>query len=310
MMQIPANAAMRRISRDLRSSFNMAAILFSALVGISESQAAAPTSHTADTPAPTLQTSGNTIVITGGSSGIGRELALRFNDLGNTVIVTGRRLESLQETIAGRQNMHAVQLDVTSPESIAAFAQTVLTTHPDVNVLINNAGIMRFEDLTTGGQLDDAVAQITTNLLGPIRVTNALVEHLATRPNPVIVNVSSGLAFVPRADAPTYSATKAAVHAHTLSLRHQLQGRVKVIELIPPAVQTELTPGQSTRDGYMPLDAFIDEVMTLFLQQPTPDEIVVERAQPLRRAERDGRFEAIFERLNAQAAPTRSSVAP
>src|SRR5690606_7503271 len=107
-----------------------------------------------------------------------------------------------------------------------------------------------------------------------------------------------------------YSASKAAVDAHTLSLRHQRQGRVKGIELIPRAVQTELTPGQSTRDGYLPRGAFIDEVMTLFLQQPTPDEIVVERAQPLRRAERDGRFEAIFERLNAQAAPTRSSVAP
>jgi uncharacterized oxidoreductase len=253
-----------------------------------------------------MQITGNTILITGGGSGIGRELALRFNDLGNTVIVTGRRLQPLRATIAGRQNMHAMELDVNDPAAIRAFARRVVAEHPRLNMLINNAGIMRFEDLSTASDLLDAEAQITTNLLGPIRLNNALIEHLKHQPSPVVVNVSSGLAFVPRADAAVYSATKAAVHAYTVSLRHQLDGRVKVIELAPPAVQTELTPGQSAREGYMPLNAFIDEVMTLFRQQPTPDEIIVERTRPLRWAEREGRFDRVFEQLNAHTAERRS----
>lgn len=248
-----------------------------------------------------MQATGNTILITGGGSGIGRELARRFHDLGNTVIVTGRRLEPLEETIAGRGRMHAAELDVEDPDAIAAFARRIVVEHPDLNVLINNAGIMRYEDLSASRDLRDAEALITTNLLGPIRVTNALIDHLRTRPRPVVVNVSSGLAFVPRADAPVYSATKAAIHSYTVSLREQLRGRVKVIELVPPAVQTELTPGQSTREGYLPLDQFIDEVMALFRQQPTPDEILVERVRPLRWAERDGRFEQVLELVNGHA---------
>lgn len=252
-----------------------------------------------------MQTTGNTILITGGGSGIGRELALRFNDLGNTVIVTGRRLQPLQETIAGRQNMHALELDVDDPAAINEFARRVVAEHPNLNVLINNAGIMRYEDLGTASDLRDAEAQVTTNLLGPIRLNNALIEHLKSRLNPVVVNVSSGLAFVPRADAAVYSATKAAIHAYTMSLRHQLDGQVKVIELVAPALQTELTPGQSTREGYMPLDDFIDEVMTLFRQQPTPDEIVVERARLQRLAEREGRFDQVFDRINSRAAEQR-----
>jgi len=238
-----------------------------------------------------MKTTENTILITGGGSGIGRELALRFNDLGNTVIVTGRRMETLQETIAGRDSMHAMVLDVEDPEAITAFAKRVIADYPDLNVLINNAGIMRGEDLTKTRDLGDAEATIVTNLLGPIRLTNALTDHLVSRPDAAIVNVSSGLAFVPLSHTPTYSATKAAIHSYTVSLREQLKGKVEVIELAPPAVQTELTPGQSTREGYLPLDDFIDETMMLFRQQPTPREILVERVGFLRWAERDGRFD-------------------
>lgn len=250
---------------------------------------------------PLLRASGNTILITGGGSGIGRELALRLNASGNTVIVTGRRPQALQQTIAGRQNMYAMELDVDDPASIQAFAQRVVAEHPALNVLFNNAGIMRYEDLSTGGDLRDAEAQITTNLLGPIRLTNALIDHLKGQVDPAILNVSSGLAFVPRADAAVYSATKAAIHIYTMGLRQQLAGRVKVLELVAPAIQTALTPGQSSRDGYMPLAAFIDEVMDLLAEQPGPDEIVVERARVQRLAEREGRFEQVFERINAAA---------
>lgn len=252
-----------------------------------------------------MHPTGNTILITGAGSGIGRALAWQLNALGNTVIVAGRRRALLAETLAGRDRMHAMELDVHDPEAIRAFAQRVIAEHPTLNVLINNAGVMRYEDLSTEHDLHDAEAQVAINLLGPIRLTHALITHLKTRANPAVINVSSGLAFVPRADAAVYSATKAAIHSYTISLREQLKGTVEVIELVPPAVQTELTPGQSHRDGYVPLDAFIDEVMTLLRQQPSPAEIVVERARLQRNAEREGRFAQVFERINASAARQR-----
>src|SRR5690606_28844107 len=231
--------------------------------------------------------------------GIGRKLAQRFNELGNTVIIAGRRMERLEETIGGRERMHAIVLDVGDQEAIESFARGVIAAYPSLNVLINNAGIMRRENLTATRDLYDAEQTITANLLGPIRLTNALTDHLVSQPDAAIVNVSSGLAFVPLSGTPTYNATKAAIHSYTVSLREQLKGRVEIIELAPPAVQTELTPGQSTREGYMPLEDFIDETMTLFLQQPTPSEILVERVGFLRWAERDGRFDQAVEMLSA-----------
>lgn len=244
-----------------------------------------------------MKTSGNTILITGGGSGIGRELALRFNALGNTVIVAGRRMETLEETIAGQQNMHAMVVDVEDPKAITAFAERVVALQPNLNVLINNAGVMRREDLSSKRDLSDAEQTIVANLLGPIRLTNALTNHLVSQPDAAIINVSSGLAFVPMSGTPTYNATKAAIHSYTISLREQLKGKVEIIELAPPAVQTELTPGQSTREGYMPLNDYIEEVMTLFSQQPTPKEILVEKVNFLRWAEREGRFDQAVEIL-------------
>ncbi|GHD15785.1 SDR family oxidoreductase [Tianweitania populi] len=245
-----------------------------------------------------MNKSGNTILITGGGSGIGAALAQRFHDLGNTVIVAGRRQDALDATIAGRPNMHAMTLDVESEAGIADFAGRLLAAHPDVNVLINNAGIMRFEALDRSRDLADAEATITTNLLGPIRVTNALIDHLATKSGAAIVNVTSGLAFVPLVMTPTYNATKAAIHSYTVSLRAALEGKVEVIELAPPAVQTGLTPGQETLEGYQPLNEFIDEVMALFAQTPTPSEILVQRVKFLRNAEAEGRFDKTLQQLN------------
>jgi uncharacterized oxidoreductase len=246
-----------------------------------------------------MKTTGNTILITGGGSGIGRELARRLHDLGNSVIVAGRTVVTLEQTIAGRERMHAIPLDVVDPDAIRVFAEHVVREHPALNVLINNAGVMRREDLSRTRDLKDAEETIVTNLLGPIRLTNALTDHLVSRSEAAIVNVSSGLAFVPLIGTPTYNATKAAIHSYTVSLREQLKGRVEVMEIVPPAVQTELTPGQSTREGYMPLDAFIDEVTELFQLHPTPKEILVERAGFLRWAERNGRFDQTVSMLAA-----------
>lgn len=238
------------------------------------------------------------MLITGGGSGIGEALAHRFHDLGNTVVIAGRRLDALQRSCAGRAHMHAMALDVDSVDGMADFAQGLLATHPQLNVLVNNAGIMRFEALDRARNLTDARETIDTNLLGPIRMIDALIDHLVAQPDAAIVNVTSGLAFVPLTTTPTYNATKAAIHSYTIALREALKSQVEVIELAPPAVQTGLTPGQENRQGYLPLQAFMDEVMVLFQQQPTPPEILVEQVKFLRFAEAEGRFDQTLTQLN------------
>ncbi|MDH7637104.1 SDR family oxidoreductase [Sphingomonas oryzagri] len=245
-----------------------------------------------------MKSQGNTILITGGGSGIGEALAHRFHDAGNTVIVAGRRQDALDKAIAGRANMHALTLDVESAEGVADFAKRLLAAHPALNVVVNNAGIMRFEDVTKSRDLTDADAMITTNLLGPIRIVDALIDHLVAQEDAAIVNVTSGLAFVPLIATPTYNATKAAIHSYTVAMREALKGKVEVTELAPPAVQTGLTPGQESRPGYQPLDEFTDEVMALFAQVPTPKEILVERVGFLRFAEAQGRFDETVVQLN------------
>ncbi len=249
-----------------------------------------------------MKTSGNTILITGGGSGIGEALAQRFHDRGDTVIVAGRRRETLERAIVGRPNMHAIELDVGNPEDIATFPQRLLTSYPGVNVLLNNAGIMKFEALDRRRDLGEAQETINTNLLGPINLINALIDHLTHQADAAIVNVTSGQAFLPLFGTATYSATKAAMHSYTLSLRAMLKGQVEVIELIPPALQTSITPGQEHNPSFMPLEDFAEEVMGLFAQQPTPREILVERVKFQRFAEAEGRFDESVTKLNEMAA--------
>jgi uncharacterized oxidoreductase len=246
-----------------------------------------------------MQITGNTILITGGGTGIGEALAHRFHDLGNTVIIAGRRIEMLKMAIGDRPRMHALTLDMNDPADITAFSEKLFKDFPKVNVLFNSAGIMRMEaSLAKVRDLSDAEASITTNLLGPIRVTNALIEHLGRQPNAAIVNVSSGLAFVPLVIAPTYSAIKAAIHSYTVSLRAVLKGKIEVIELAPPAVRTDLTPGQKNNERFMPLETFADQVMTLFQKTPTPREILVEGVDFMRNAEAEHRFDDALAAIN------------
>lgn len=254
-----------------------------------------------------MKTSGNTILVTGGGSGIGRGLAHRWHDAGNTVIVAGRRQEALDEACSGRERMHALTLDVDSADGVADFAQRLLAAHPDVNVLVNNAGIMPLEPIDTKRDLARAEETITTNLLGPIRLIDALVDHLKAQDGAAIINVTSGLAFVPLVDAAVYCATKAAMHSYSVSLRDALAGKVEVIELAPPGVQTGLTPGQENRPGYMPLEEFLDEAMAKLSAEPTPAEVPVQRAAMLRTAEAEGRFEQTFKGLNESARAARAA---
>jgi uncharacterized oxidoreductase len=246
-----------------------------------------------------MKTTGNTILLTGGSSGIGRAIAQRLHDLGNEVIVAGRRQDALDKTIAGRGGMHAMMVDVEDAEDLRRFAREVVERHPKLNVLVNNAGIMRYENAAAKRDLSDAEATVVTNLLGPIRLIDALIDHLAAQPDSAIVNVTSGLAFVPLPKAPTYSATKAALHSYTQALRVQLKGKVEVIELAPPGVQTDLTPGQASREGYMPLEDYVDEVIALLQADPSAPEILVARVRNQRFAEREGRTDEVLVRLAA-----------
>ena len=246
-----------------------------------------------------MKLNGNTILITGGGSGIGRTLAHRFHDAGNTVVIAGRQLPPLHETAEGRAGIYVLQYDADDAASTAAFVDELLGKFPDMNVLFNNAGIMRMEgSLAARRDLTDAEAQIVSNLVGPIRLTNLLVEHLSSRPGAAIVNVTSGLAFVPLVIAPTYSATKAAIHSYTISLRAVLKGKVEVIELAPPAVRTDLTPGQAANERFMPLEDFADQVMAKFGIQPTPTEILVDGVDFMRNAEIEGRFSETLAALN------------
>ena len=243
---------------------------------------------------------GNTILITGGGSGIGRGLAEAFHAAGNRVIIAGRRREALDKTAAAHPGMAVEVLDVEHADAIRTFASRVTASYPALNVLVNNAGIMRAEDLTSEPfDVADSEAMIATNLLGPIRLTAALLPHLRRQSAATVINVTSGLAFVPLAATPTYCATKAAMHSYSQSLRFQLrETSVGVIELAPPAVATDLMPGHAENPRSMPLDAYIDESMALLKAHATAAEVCVERVMMLRSAEASGRYDAVFGMLN------------
>lgn len=255
-----------------------------------------------------MKTSENTILITGGGSGIGRALAESFHQRGNKVIIAGRRLSVLEETTRANPGMAAVTLDIESPAAIRAFADKLTRDFPALNVVIHNAGIMKSEDLLAqAGDVSIAEATIATNLLGPIRLNSALLPHLRKQARATVVTVSSGLAFVPMFPTPTYCATKAAIHSYTQSLRYQLRGTaIEVLELAPPYVQTELMGQRQLSDPHaMPLREFIEEVMQLIETQPTPSEILVGRVKPLRFAEKNGDYDTFYEKFNQAMATHR-----
>jgi len=255
-----------------------------------------------------MELKGNTILITGGGSGIGRGLAEAFHAEGNQVIIAGRRREALDETIAANPGIKGMTFDVGDRNSVLNFARQISSDYPALNVVIQNAGIMKMEDIKEG-ETGDAEATIATNLLGPIRLTAALLPHLLSKPQAAIMTVSSGLAFVPLATTPTYCATKAAIHSYSQSLRYQLRNTaVQIIELIPPYVQTELMGTHQANDpAAMPLKDFIAESMRILRSAPDSTEICVERVKPLRNAEASGNYAAFFREFNDRVAATLKS---
>ncbi len=250
-----------------------------------------------------MNLTGNTILITGGGSGIGRGLAEALQKAGNQVIIAGRRKSVLDETTAANPGMRSLPLDVENPDEFQRFVTQVKAEFPALNVLINNAGIMKPEKLADGVEnLPIAESVIATNLLGPLRLTAALLPVLQAQPKSTVINVTSGLAFVPMAATPTYCATKAALHSWTQSLRFQLRGSsVEVLELAPPYVQTELMGAHQASDpNAMPLAEYIAESMALLAEPPASGEILVQRVHPLRFAEKKGSYERVFEGLNSR----------
>lgn len=243
----------------------------------------------------------NTIFIPGATSGIGLALAVRLQQQGNTVIVGGRRVELLEKIAADHPGIRTVQIDTADPASISAAAETVLAHHPKLNILVTMAGIMRVEDWSTpAGFLASAEETVNTNLLGPIRLIAAFIDHLRAQPDATIITVSSGLAFAPLAVTPSYNATKAAIHLLSESIRLQLSNTtVRVLELVPPSVRTNLLPGQAESDFAMPLDEFVDEVLQILTTQPDDaTEIQVENVKFLRCGEARGNYQQVVETLN------------
>jgi len=238
-----------------------------------------------------MQATGNTILITGGGSGIGRALAQAFHRRGNQVVIAGRREDTLRRVADANPGMKTAVLDVQDPEAIKRFAARVAEEFPTLNAVLNNAGIMQMEKWDADEvDLSIAEATVATNLLAPMRLTAALLPQLKRQPQSTILTVSSGLAFLTLAHTPAYSATKAAIHAFSDALRYQLRDTsVDVVEIVPPYVATELMGEQQANDpNAMPLAEFIDEVMTILETQPNVREVLVKRVHPLRFAAEQG----------------------
>jgi uncharacterized oxidoreductase len=259
-----------------------------------------------------MKLTGNTVLITGGGSGIGLRLAEALAERDNEVIVAARSLDKLQA--AHDRGLQIINADMSDAESVHSLANTVVEKYPSTNVVVHNAAICKREDLLAGGNAQVREQTVSTNVLGPMRLTEALLPHLLKQPAAAVLVVTSGLAFVPAALYPTYSATKAALHSYAQSLRFQLRNTsVRVIEIVPPYVQTELGgPAQATDPNAMPLQEFVDEALAILKSAPAVDEVLVKRVHPHRFAAERGRaaYQAFFQQYNVAAADRLTSSRP
>lgn len=249
-----------------------------------------------------MKISGNTILITGATSGIGRALAEAFYARGNRAIITGRRQHLLDDIMRTHPGITGFRLDINNDVMVNAVTAGVKARFPDLNVVIANAGISRAEHCADDNWNADVAQEIvSTNILGPLRTAAAFIPLIKHQPDATFMATSSALAFVPKADFPCYCASKAFLHSWLISLRHQLRHTpVEVLELSPPYVQTALTGNaQETDSRAMPLVEYITRVMTLIETRQHPDgEILLEGDKGRRWAEKEGTFKTLFHAMN------------
>lgn len=245
-----------------------------------------------------MNLTGNTVLITGGASGIGFALARQLSDRGNRVIICGRSEESLETAKAQAPALLTRVCDVADPTSRRALLAWLKTAHPGLNVVINNAGVQYRRSFADATALQDLDQEVSINFTAPIHLIGDVLPLLRQQPQAVIVNVSSGLAFSPMADVPVYCATKAAIHSFTLSLRHQLRATsVRVVELAPPIVDTGLGSGTrsegTARQQMMSPEDFATEALAQLESDQV--EIMVGMAANTRKL-----GEALFDRMNTR----------
>ncbi len=247
-----------------------------------------------------MQIIGSTVFIPGATSGIGLGLALRLRAAGSNVIVGGRRADRLEAIAAEHPGIGTVEIDTADPASILAARDDIVARYPELDAVVLMAGIMEAEEFTDPASLEIAERTVATNLLGPIRLIHAFLPQLRSRESAAIMTVSSGLASVPLAVTPTYSATKAAIHSLSETLRVQLETTgVRVVELVPPQTRTDLM-GLKDNPEAMPLDAFLDEVVAILRAEAAVREVLVDRVRWQRHAEREGRYDEVFATLSAR----------
>jgi uncharacterized oxidoreductase len=248
-----------------------------------------------------MQMTGNTILMTGGGSGIGRGMAEEFHRRGNKVIVSGRRRAALDEVAAANPGIEAMVLDIADPDDVERFGREIVERFPDLDTVVHMAGIMQNEKLTRpGSMLEVAEATVATNLLGPMRLTAALLPHLLSRPRASLLTVTSGIAYMPFAMTPAYTATKFAIRGWTDAVRFQLKDtNVQVIEIIPPYVRTSLMGERQASDANaMPLEKYLADTFAILEREPDVEQVVIEGVAPLRYAEASGEYRETLNKRN------------
>lgn len=248
-----------------------------------------------------MDLSDNTILITGGATGIGLELARQLLDLGNEIIICGRREEKLSEAKKNFPRLHTYACDLSKRDERITFVNTVIADFPRLNILINNAGIQNQFDLTSEISSEDIENEIATNLIAPIHLSSLFISHLPGKNNSAIINVTSGLGFVPLAIVPVYCSTKAALHSYTMSLRHQLkETSIKVFEIAPPTVDTNLDRGAREKRGMVDRGISAVECAALMIKAIEEDRFFapIGQAENLVGAVSSGKADLVFGRMN------------